>query len=513
MVRNEEQAMDLEEAQRSIAEHRDDAGDGKWLETLTRDLAPHLLEWQIEQAWTWAQWPDRVKIFGKDSRPDDDGIDLVARRKDGGLVAIQCKARGLTAEGREGTVTGGDVKDFIIATDNPVWAERWMVTTAPPSDHVRQKLGALADPGKRIKWVIISEAVGREQERRKQERRKQERRKQEAEQASDPRTAMQDKAIEATLNTLESLRGEKHKGWEEDESRGKTIMPCGTGKTRVGYEVSQRMAQDELTVIMAPSIGLVRQLRFAWLDRAERSGEQLDPLCVCSDRDVARDSAMKRSEEEARASADPRGYDDPTEDWGLISASEVVGEVEGDSEGIQRWLEGAEKRPGRSVIFSTYQSGHQTAKALRDSNKRAALLICDEAHRTAGIRKVKGKKLGEKIRSFTICHRSKEFPARTRLYMTATPRIYSREEAKKKHPDYEVFTMDDEATFGAECYRLSYRDAVQEGYISDYRIIARDGAGQRARFGGQKRRRYPRRHHQHEHQETGLRNGYWGYGP
>ena len=450
--------VDVEQALKIITEHRNDAGDGQWLETLTRDVAPHLTEWQIEQAWRWAEWPERAATLGKDSRADDDGIDVVAMRKDGGLVAIQCKARGRTEQGREGTVTGDDVNEFIAATGNPAWAERWVVTTAQPSSHVLQKLGPLADPEKPIRWVVISEAVGRELIRRKTEE----------EWAADPRTAMQEDAIERTLKGLEALRGARHPGWEQDESRGKTIMPCGTGKTRVGYEVSRRMAGEGLSVVMAPSIGLVRQLRLAWLEWAERCGERLDTLSVCSDSHVT-DPVAKKTQEEERAEI--RNDDDPTEDRSYVSASEVVGSVEKDSRGIGVWLREQANRRGRPVIFSTYQSGHQTAQALRESGTRATLLICDEAHRTAGIRKAKGKKLAEKIRSFTTCHRSAEFPARTRLYMTATPRVFAMGEGRK-NAKWDVHTMDDETTFGAECYRLSYRQAVEEGYISDYRIIA-----------------------------------------
>ena len=453
----------LEKALDVIGAHREEAGDGRWLETLARDVAPHLTEWQIEQAWTWAEWPERVTTLGKDSRADDDGIDVVAKRKDGGLVAIQCKARGRTEQGREGTVTGEDVNEFIAATGNPAWAERWMVTTAQPSGHVLQKLGPLADPEKPIRWVVISEAIGRELTLRNTG----------GEWAADPRTAMQEDAIERTLKGLEALRGARHPEWEQDESRGKTIMPCGTGKTRVGYEVSRRTAGEGLTVVMAPSIGLVRQLRLAWLEWAERRGEQLDTLSVCSDSHVA-DPVAKKTQEEERAGTDAtqiRSDDDPTEDRSYVSASEVVGSVEKDSQGIKEWLHEQANRPGRPVIFSTYQSGHQTAQALRESGTRATLLICDEAHRTAGIRKAKGKRLTEKIRSFTMCHRSAEFPARTRLYMTATPRVFAMGEGQK-NAKWDVHTMDDETTFGAECYRLSYRQAVEEGYISDYRIIA-----------------------------------------
>lgn len=158
--------VDAEQALRIIKEHRNDAGDGQWLETLTRDIAPQLTEWQIEQAWIWAEWPDRVATLGTGSRADDDGIDVVAKRKDGGLVAVQCKARGWAKWVREGTVAGDDVNEFIAAAGDPAWTERWIVTTAQPSGHLLQKLGPLSDQEKPIRWVVISEAISRELIRR-----------------------------------------------------------------------------------------------------------------------------------------------------------------------------------------------------------------------------------------------------------------------------------------------------------------------------------------------------------
>ena len=225
---------ELGKALDAVMGHREDAGDGQWLETLTRDVAPHLTEWQIEQAWKWADWPDRAKTMGKRSRSADDGVDIVAKGRDGRLIAIQCKARGRTNEGREGAVTGSEVDKFAAATTRRVWAERWIVSNVRPSENVRQKLGPLGDPEAPIRWVMISEAIGAEMDNRNAAKGWE----------KDPRTAMQDEAIEKTVAGLEALRKAKarHPAWEPDESRGRTIMPCGTGKTRVGYEVSRRIA-------------------------------------------------------------------------------------------------------------------------------------------------------------------------------------------------------------------------------------------------------------------------------
>ena len=74
------------------------------------------------------------------------------------------------------------------------------------------------------------------------------------------------------------------------------------------------------------------------------------------------------------------------------------------------------------VIFGTYQSSHKIAEALTSSRTTLAVLIADEAHRTAGIRRVKGD--NERLRDFTVCHQEQRFPATYRVYQTATPKIY-----------------------------------------------------------------------------------------
>ena len=121
-----------------------------------------------------------------------------------------------------------------------------------------------------------------------------------------------------------------------------------------------------------------------------------------------------------------------------------------------------------NVIFGTYQSGHRIAEALNATTTTADLMVADEAHRTAGIRRI--RKLEDKIRDFTICHDNARFPAKYRIYQTATPRVY--DQPKRQNQDWLVRTMDDEATFGVELYRKSYTEAVNNGWLADYRIIA-----------------------------------------
>ena len=60
-----------------------------------------------------------------------------------------------------------------------------------------------------------------------------------------------------------------------------------------------------------------------------------------------------------------------------------------------------------------------------------------------------------------------------RVYQTATPRIYDTSRVNRDQArDWIVRTMDDETVFGVELYRKNYVEAVNNGWLSDYRIIA-----------------------------------------
>ena len=81
----------LKRALVEIEETSSRATDGKWLERLTANCAPLIAEWDVCKAWTWDDWPEK-------NHPES-GIDVIAKRADGNLIAIQCKSRKLDEQG------------------------------------------------------------------------------------------------------------------------------------------------------------------------------------------------------------------------------------------------------------------------------------------------------------------------------------------------------------------------------------------------------------------------------
>ena len=126
--------------------------------------------------------------------------------------------------------------------------------------------------------------------------------------------------------------------------------------------------------------------------------------------------------------------------------------------------------PALTVVFSTYQSIQVVIDAQGLGVGAFDLCVCDEAHRTTG-----ASELGcrdEERSAFVKVHDASALKAAKRLYMTATPRVYGSEAKKRAHEEsYEIASMDDEAVYGPEFYRLKFGEAVERGLLSDYRVL------------------------------------------
>ncbi|NMA65418.1 MAG: DEAD/DEAH box helicase, partial [Clostridiaceae bacterium] len=128
-------------------------------------------------------------------------------------------------------------------------------------------------------------------------------------------------------------------------------------------------------------------------------------------------------------------------------------------------------RPGMTVVFSTYQSIDVIAKAqkvlLKNGFPEFDLIICDEAHRTTGV-----SLAGEDESAFIKVHDAEFIKSKRRLYMTATPRLYS-DDAKSKAAEADALlcSMDDQDFYGKEIHRLGFGEAVEKRLLTDYKVL------------------------------------------
>ena len=134
---------------------------------------------------------------------------------------------------------------------------------------------------------------------------------------------------------------------------------------------------------------------------------------------------------------------------------------------IAQRFESGKRAKGLHIVFSTYQSLPAVHEAQQQGLDDFDLVICDEAHRTTGITLA-----GEDASNFVRIHDADYIKATKRLYMTATPRLYD-DSVKGKAQDHsaELASMDDEAIYGPEFYRLGFGEAVEKGLLTDYKVL------------------------------------------
>ena len=442
---------------------------GEWLEVVTVESGPYIKEWDIAECWHWDEWPDREKHFPKTTKLDV-GIDALAtRRNDGQYIAIQCKSRQLDNEGRGSSINNNEIAKFASASASDFWAERWIVTNGdnPLASGAVQSASMHAKPLKLVN--ITNDLHQQRQANAASEESEHGQPSSDGDRGGDERlqtkSSMQNEAVANSVRILREQERSESGGLPMGEARGRIILPCGTGKTRISLRIIEELTPPgELSIVLCPSIALVAQIRREYLQNASAS---IDVLAVCSDVTAGYDP---RKEGRRNATLDP------TVDNSNVSASEVKGKVTTDAGEIADWMRQGVFDNGIKVLIGTYQSSARVSEALLSAGVRARVLIADEAHRTAGLKRKNSKSTTaseeeKRLRDFTICHDRDRFPATYRVYQTATPRIYDGK-PPTGNPDWIVRSMDDENTFGVELYRKSYLEAVRNRWLSDYRIIA-----------------------------------------
>ena len=455
----------IETAIKKTAEMNPQETDGEWLEVVTVESGPYIKEWDIAECWHWDEWPDRERHFPNTTKLDI-GIDAVAaRRNDGKYIAIQCKSRRLDDEGRGASINNNEIAKFAAASASDLWAERWIVTNGdnPLASGAAQSASMHAKPLKLVN--ITNDLHQQRQAHAESEKCEHCQPNPDDDERLQTKSCMQNEAVANSVRLLREQERSESGGLPKGEARGRIILPCGTGKTRISLRIIEELTPPgELSIVLCPSIALVAQIRREYLQNASAS---IDVLAVCSDVTAGYDP---RKEGSRNATLDP------TVDNSNVSASEVKGKVTTDAGEIADWMRQGAFGNGIKVLIGTYQSSARVSEALLSAGVRARVMIADEAHRTAGLKRKNSRSAAaneeeKRLRDFAICHDSARFPTTYRVYQTATPRIYDGERPTG-NPNWIVRSMDDEPTFGVELCRKSYEEAVRNRWLSDYRIIA-----------------------------------------
>ena len=73
-----------------------------------------------------------------------------------------------------------------------------------------------------------------------------------------------------------------------------------------------------------------------------------------------------------------------------------------------------------TVVFCTYQSLPLIEEAQNNGAPQFDIILCDEAHRTTGV-----DRPGDRTSPFVLVHDADRIRANKRLYMTATPKLFT----------------------------------------------------------------------------------------
>ena len=363
---------------------------------------------RFRTVWRWNEWP------GRDG--GDYGIDIVAEGRDGDLTAIQCKCYDPSS-----TLYANDLATFLANTQQRFSARMVVSTVSDWSKNLLQLINRQAPPVQRLDLFGLEATT------------------------IDWDAYLEDEAAPLRPRARKELRPHQRQvltdvlsGFEEHD-RGKLIMACGTGKTFTALRIAESVTGPGGRVLFAaPSISLVAQALREW---AADSRTPIRAFAVCSDQKVG-----------TRDGDGAQTYDLP------IPASTDPGRLA---------QAAAPDAPDRlTVVFSTYQSMDVIRQAQDAGMPAFDIAVCDEAHRTTGY-----ALKDEERSSFLMVHDAEAIRARKRLYMTATPRLYSPAAKKKAEAaDAYVATMDDEETYGPELHRLNFADSVERDLLSDYKV-------------------------------------------
>ncbi|GAA9973519.1 DEAD/DEAH box helicase family protein [Helicobacter pylori] len=249
---------------------------------------------------------------------------------------------------------------------------------------------------------------------------------------------------------IEAIKATKEYFSNPKNTRGKLIMACGTGKTYTSLKIMEAL-EPKITLFLAPSIALLSQ---TFREYAQEKSEPFYASIVCSDDKVGKGKKNKN--------------DDDADD---INFSELPNKPSTRPEDILSVCELAQKENKRFIIFSTYQSALRIKEAQKVGLGEIDLVICDEAHRTVGAMYSSNERDDIK-NAFTLCHSDENIKAKKRLYMTATPKVYSESsKARAKESDNVIYSMDDAGVFGEEIYTLNFEKAIALDLLTDYKVI------------------------------------------
>ena len=388
----------------------------------------------FKNVWMWNEFPGKEDLGSSDT-----GIDLVALTFEGDYWAIQCKCF------QEDSYIDKPAVDSFLSTSSRQFNNEnnktvrfsqrlWISTTNKWTSNATEAIHNQNPPVARLNlfeleeapvdWGKLDSGIHGEESR----------------------------IPKKTLRNHQKEALEKAHDYFKKSDRGKLIMACGTGKTFTALRIAEHETGGRgIVLFLVPSIALLGQTLREW---SADANEAINPICICSDPEISRKKTKN-------------------EDTDTFSVVDLALPASTNTDVILHQFNQIKDNglPGMTVVFSTYQSIEVIAraqKALIDKGySEFDLIICDEAHRTTGVT------LADSDESaFVKVHDNDFIKSKKRLYMTATPRLYS-DDSKSKAAQAEAIlcSMDDVAMYGDEIYRIGFGEAVERDLLTDYKVL------------------------------------------
>ncbi len=376
----------------------------------------------FSQVWLWMDFPKRGNM-------PDTGIDLVAvERYTGDYWAIQCKCYS-----PDQTVEKSDIDSFFTASGTNLFKQRMIIsTTAKWSKHA---LAALKDQQIPVILATIHDLENSSIDWDKFSLKNPDHLELKPKKQIRPH---QQTALEKVLTGFKT------------GDRGKLIMACGTGKTFTALKIAENFPKkNNLILFLVPSISLLSQTLREW---TAESDINFHSIAVCSDVNVGKNNKKSKNDDVADITVNDLAFPPTTNAQDIIKSYHSIQ---------------SKNQSELTVIFSTYQSIQAISDAQKKGLPEFDLIICDEAHRTTGVTIA-----GEDESYFVKVHNQDFIQAKKRLYMTATPKIYS-DDTKVQAQENDAFlcSMDDVDIYGQEFHRLNFGEAVSTGLLTDYKVM------------------------------------------
>ncbi|MGL2858296.1 DEAD/DEAH box helicase family protein, partial [Helicobacter pylori] len=399
---------------------------GSLFEKLSKQfLQEHDSANEYESIELWGDW----KLRGKER---DKGIDIVITTSNKECIAVQCKFH-------QNSISLNDIATFLTQLQSGVGEVRFkkgiIISTSNLTSEALKAIEQIRSTGMGIDIDEITEEdfIYSRIDWEKFDPTK-----------TEGEIPLCDKKRPRSHQT-EAIKATKEYFSDPKNARGKLIMACGTGKTYTSLKIMEAL-EPKITLFLAPSIALLSQ---TFREYAQEKSDPFYASIVCSDNKTG---------------------ESKNEDNDDIKFSELPLKSSTRLEDILSVHEKAQKENKCFIIFSTYQSALRIQEAQEVGLGEIDLIICDEAHRTVGAMYSSNER--DDKNAFTLCHSDEHIKAKKRLYMTATPKVYSESsKAKAKESDNAIYSMDDAQIFGEEIYTLNFERAIALDLLTDYKVM------------------------------------------